>query len=78
MIYHRKAGGAFHGCVSQQQSYTHWLDGAERAVADWRLIGACLPTVGYISKKCHIPNFENQERASQILMIHHNLTKGAV
>ena len=42
----------------------------------WR--ARCGFTVGYISKKCHIPNFENQERASQILMIHHNLTKGAV
>ena len=35
-------------------------------------------TWGYISKKGHIPNFENQERASQIIMIHHNLTKGAI
>ena len=43
-----------------------------------RLAREAQATVGYISKKCHIPNFENQERASQILMIHHNLTKGAV
>jgi len=35
-------------------------------------------TVGYISKKGHIPNFENQEWAPHTIMIHHNLTKGAM
>jgi hypothetical protein len=35
-------------------------------------------TVGYISKKGHIPNFENQEWAPHTIMIYHNLTKGAM
>ena len=34
-------------------------------------------TVGYISKKGHIPNLENQEWASHTIMIHQNLPKGA-
>ena len=35
-------------------------------------------TVGYISKKGHNPNFENQECAPHTIMIHHNLTKAAM
>jgi hypothetical protein len=29
-------------------------------------------TVGYISKKCHVPNFENQGASQMIIVIHHN------